>query len=84
MPVPTIEVSDIQATILRPRPSPYTLVTQLPHLPIVHFLDSPGVIVPDEANLGYLPSPVLGVLLISTGEHCLSSAQHSIKIDSVK
>lgn len=23
MPVPTIEVSDIQATILRPRPSPY-------------------------------------------------------------
>jgi hypothetical protein len=33
--------------------------SQLPHLPIVHSLDSPGVIVPDEANLGYLPSLIV-------------------------
>jgi hypothetical protein len=29
------------------------MVTQLPHFPIGHSLDSPGVMVPDEANLGY-------------------------------
>jgi hypothetical protein len=46
------------------------MVTQLPHFPIGHSLDSPGVMVPDEANLGYLvylaSMSVLGVLLIST------------------
>ncbi len=32
------------------------MVTQLPHFPIGHSLDSPGDMVPDEANLGYLSS----------------------------
>jgi len=32
------------------------MVTQLPHFPIGHSLGSPGVMVPDEANLGYLSS----------------------------